>query len=111
MGELIFRRSDVSPRSVLSAELTPSRRKGICPYVFDDGTAYVGKSVDMVGRYAQHMHEYRHREDFDGKEKGQSGMADFLSAHPNAKRIVVGGAASGACGVEEFLKDEVELFY
>ena len=46
-----------------------------------------------------------------GKEKGQSGMADFLSAHPNAKRIVVGGAASGACGVEEFLKDEVELFY
>ena len=46
-----------------------------------------------------------------GKEKGQSGMADFLSANPNAKRIVVGGAASGACGVEEFLKDEVELFY
>ncbi len=38
-------------------------------------------------------------------------MADFLSAHPSAKRIVVGGAASGACGVEEFLKDEVELFY
>lgn len=31
-------------------------------------TAYVGKSVDMVGRYAQHMHEYRHRGDFDGVE-------------------------------------------
>lgn len=111
VGGLIFRRIDMSPRSVLSAELTPGRRKGIYFYVFDDGTAYVGKSVDMVGRYAQHMHEYKHRGDFDGKEKGQSGMADFLSANPNAKRIVVGGAASGACGVEEFLKDEVELFY
>lgn len=66
MGELIFRRIDVSPRSVLSAELTPGRRKGIYFYVFDDGTAYVGKSVDMVGRYAQHMHEYKYRGDFDG---------------------------------------------
>lgn len=65
VGELIFRRIDMSPRSVLSAGLTPGRRKGICLYVFDDGTAYVGKSVDMVGRYAQHMREYRHREDFD----------------------------------------------
>ena len=46
-----------------------------------------------------------------GNEKGQSGMTEFLAANPNAKRIVVGGAASGACGVEEFLKDEVDLFY
>ena len=38
-------------------------------------------------------------------------MADFLSADPSAKRIVAGGAAAGAGGVEEFLKDEVELFY
>lgn len=66
MDELIFRRIDVSARSALSAELAPGRRKGIYFYVFDDGTAYVGKSVDMVGRYAQHMHEYKHRGDFDG---------------------------------------------
>lgn len=46
-----------------------------------------------------------------GSEKGQSGMRDFLAEHPNAKRIVVGGAASGACSVEGFLKDEVALFY
>lgn len=66
MNELIFRRIDVSARSALSAELEPGCRKGIYFYVFDDGTAYVGKSVDMVGRYAQHMHEYKHRDDFDG---------------------------------------------
>ena len=66
MNELVFRRIDVSARSALSAELAPGCRKGIYFYVFDDGTAYVGKSVNMVGRYAQHMHEYRHRGDFDG---------------------------------------------
>lgn len=66
MDELIFRRIDVSARSALSAELAPDRRRGIYFYVFDDGTAYVGKSVDMVGRYAQHAHEYRHRGDFEG---------------------------------------------
>ena len=68
MGELVFHRIDVSARSALSAELAPDRRKGIYFYVFDDGTAYVGKSVDMVGRYSQHMHEYKHRGDFDGVE-------------------------------------------
>lgn len=68
MDELIFQRIDVSARSALSAELVPGRRKGIYFYVFDDGIAYVGKSVDMVGRYAQHMPEYRHRGDFDGAE-------------------------------------------
>ena len=46
-----------------------------------------------------------------GREKRQSGMAEFLAANPSAKRIVVGGAAAGACGLEEFLKDEVPLFF
>ncbi len=66
MGELAFRRIDVSARSVLAAELAPDCRKGIYFYVFNDGTAYVGKSVDMVERFAQHAHEYKHRGDFDG---------------------------------------------
>ncbi|MDO4289642.1 MAG: ATP-binding protein [Eggerthellaceae bacterium] len=46
-----------------------------------------------------------------GAEAGQSGMADFLDEHPGTKRIVVGGAASGACTVEDFLMGNVELFY
>ena len=46
-----------------------------------------------------------------GSESGQSGMADFLDSHPGAKRVVVGGAAAGACSVEDFLSGSVELFY
>lgn len=46
-----------------------------------------------------------------GHEKRQGGMMEFLQANPQAKRILVGGGSSGACTVEEFLKDEVELFY
>ena len=46
-----------------------------------------------------------------GHKKEQSGMATFLSLHPNAKRLVVGGIAVGACEIEKFLKDEVPLFY
>lgn len=46
-----------------------------------------------------------------GHEAGQSGMADFLDANPGAKRIVVGGAAAGACSLEDFLMGDVELFY
>ena len=68
MDKLVFKRVDVSARSALSAELAPGRRKGIYFYVFDDGTAYDGKSVDMVERFVQHAHEYRHRGDFDGVE-------------------------------------------
>ena len=33
-------------------------------YIFNDGTAYVGKYVDMVRRHADHLHEYKHRLDF-----------------------------------------------
>ena len=46
-----------------------------------------------------------------GGESGQSGMAKFLEKHPEARRIVVGGAASGACTVEDFLMDRVPLFF
>ena len=46
-----------------------------------------------------------------GAESGQSGMAEFLDNHPGTKRIVVGGAAAGACSIENFLMREVELFY
>lgn len=46
-----------------------------------------------------------------GHESSQSGMATFLSAHPEAKRIVVGGSSSGACTVEDFLLDRIDLFY
>ena len=63
---LHFRRIDVSARSALSAELAPDKCKGIYLYEFTDGTSYVGKSVDMVERYAQHLHEYRYRPDFTG---------------------------------------------
>lgn len=46
-----------------------------------------------------------------GAESGQSGMASFLDEHPEAKRLVVGGADAGACTVEESLAGDVELFY
>lgn len=46
-----------------------------------------------------------------GVESGQSGMAVFLSRHPEARRIIVGGSAAGSCGLEEFLLGEVELFW
>ena len=46
-----------------------------------------------------------------GHKKEQSGMAAFLSLHPNAKRLAVGGISAGACEIEKFLKDEVPLFY
>ena len=46
-----------------------------------------------------------------GRDSSQSGMAKFLAKHPQAKRIVVGGASSGAVGIEDFLFDRVPLFY
>lgn len=46
-----------------------------------------------------------------GHETRQSGMAKFLAKYPQAKRIIVGGSSAGACTVEEFLRDEVELFW
>ena len=46
-----------------------------------------------------------------GNEASQSGMAKFLVKHPEARCIMVGGASNGACGIEEFLRDEVPLFW
>lgn len=46
-----------------------------------------------------------------GHETTQSGMAEFLKKHPEAKRIIVGGGSAGACSIESFLLDEVPLFY
>ena len=45
-----------------------------------------------------------------GAESGQSGMGTFLARHPEARRIVVGGSALGACTVKDFLLDGVPLF-
>lgn len=68
MTEFRFRRIDVSARSALAAELAPDCRKGLYLYIFNDGSAYVGKSVDLVRRYGDHLEEYRHRVDFEGVE-------------------------------------------
>lgn len=46
-----------------------------------------------------------------GHESSQSGMATFLAQNPGAKRIVVGGSASGACSLEDFLLDRAPLFF
>lgn len=46
-----------------------------------------------------------------GNESSQSGMTKFLTEYPHAKRIVVGGSAQGSCKIEEFLLDQVPLFY
>lgn len=65
-NRLVFRCVDVSARSAVAAALAPGQRKGIYMYEFFDGTCYIGKSLNMVERYAQHAHEYKHRCDFDG---------------------------------------------
>lgn len=64
--KLEFCQIDVSVRSALAAELLPNERKGLYFYTFSDGTAYVGKSVDLLRRHAEHLDEYKHREDFKG---------------------------------------------
>ena len=46
-----------------------------------------------------------------GHETGQSGMGAFLAAHPQAKRIIVGGASSGAVDIETFLGGRYPLFW
>lgn len=66
------------------------------------------KEVDFVVRDGSRLSAIEVK---SGAEPGQSGMADFLDANPGAKRIVVGGAAAGACEIGEFLAGEVGLFY
>lgn len=46
-----------------------------------------------------------------GNETSQSGMAKFLRKHPKAKRIIAGGGSAGACTIEDFLRDNVPLFF
>ena len=76
-----FKRIDVTSRSTISAELSPDCRKGIYFYIFNDSTSYVGKSVDMVRRHANHLHEYKHRLDFNGLEIEK---AYFMTIDENA---------------------------
>ncbi len=40
---LHFCRIDIDARSTASASLAPGHRKGICLYVFSDGTSWTGK--------------------------------------------------------------------
>lgn len=44
-----------------------------------------------------------------GRTKSQGGMAAFLKRYPEATRIVVGGSATGAVSIEDFLCDRVSL--
>jgi hypothetical protein len=66
------------------------------------------KEVDFVLRRGEDLAAVEVK---SGAESRQGGMAAFLAAHPTAKRIVVGGSAAGACGLEEFLLGNVPLFY
>ena len=66
LKEFDFKRIDVIARSAVSAGLSPDCRKGIYFYIFSDGSAYIGKSVDMVRRHTDHVHEYKHRADYEG---------------------------------------------
>lgn len=66
------------------------------------------KEVDFVLRNGASLSAVEVK---SGGESGQSGMAEFLDRNPGARRIVVGGSAAGACGVEDFLLGKVDLFY
>lgn len=46
-----------------------------------------------------------------GNESRQGGMTKFLLQHPQARRVTVGGSSSGACTLDDFLRDRVPLFY
>ena len=106
---LRFRRIDVSARSALSAELAPGERKGIYCYEFTDGTCYVGKSVDMVERYAQHLHEYKHRPDFEGVGIATAYFAIVDAACDDAEldeleTIAIAAAEAKGCELRNLLK-------
>ncbi len=66
-----------------------------------------GAEVDFVVAYGEELAAIEVK---SGATSAQGGMAAFLEKHPEARRIVVGGSAAGACSVEEFLLDEVPLF-
>lgn len=60
IGNLLFHSIDVDGRESVAADLPPERRRGIYLYRFADGKWYVGKSENVVARYVQHRHEFRH---------------------------------------------------
>ncbi len=60
LPHLEFRGFPVDGRTSVASAMPADDRKGIYMYRFTDGTYYVGKSVNMVDRYVQHIHEYRH---------------------------------------------------
>lgn len=62
VGKLTFKSLDIDGRASISTDLTDEQARGIYAYEFDDGTWYVGKSVDVRDRHVQHMHEYKHME-------------------------------------------------
>lgn len=57
---LAFRSIDGSIPSAASLALHADERRGIYLYEFTDGTAYVGRSIDMARRLSDHRHDYRH---------------------------------------------------
>ena len=44
-----------------------------------------------------------------GRRKSQGGMAKFLEKYPHAQRLVIGGAASGAIDMQDFLSGNTSL--
>lgn len=58
--KLVFRSIDGSIPSAASLALPAEERRGIYLYEFTDGTAYVGRSIDMARRLSDHRHDYRH---------------------------------------------------
>ena len=50
--------------SSLASFLAEGQRYGIYLYHFSDDSWYVGKSKDVAERHQQHVHEWRHREDY-----------------------------------------------
>ena len=65
-----------------------------------------GHEVDFVLSSARHLVAVEVK---SGRTKSQSGMAEFLRRNPQARRVVVGGSAAGACGLEDFLLGKVAL--
>lgn len=62
IGSLTFRSLNVSGRASIAGDIPEGHRRGIYIYRFDDGRWYAGKSENVVMRYVQHRHEYRHAE-------------------------------------------------
>lgn len=61
-----FKRYPLGEGQSVASSLLGSNRRGIYIYRFSDGTWYVGKSVDVVKRHGQHLHDYRHDPEFEG---------------------------------------------